>query len=89
MARDDFDNDHFSNLREFYSGTSPIDFTEIPSCWADVFNDGDVDGDDLQIFIDEYTYNDCPCTLDMDGDGDVDDDDMFFFSEDLGRIDCN
>jgi hypothetical protein len=89
ISRDDFDRDGFSNLREFLSETSPIDIAEIPPCWADVFIDGDVDGNDLQIFIDEYTYNDCPCTCDMDGDGDVDADDMFFFCEDLGRIDCD
>ena len=88
IPKDDFDKDGFSNIREFLSDTSPINIAEIPPCWSDVFIDGDVDGVDLGIFIDEYTYNDCPCTCDMDGDGDVDEEDMFFFCEDIGRIDC-
>jgi hypothetical protein len=89
IPRDDFDKDGFCNLREFLSDTSPINIAEIPPCWMDVLIDGDVDSDDLQIFIDEFTYNDCPCTCDMDGDGDVDEDDLLFFSEDFGRIDCD
>ncbi len=85
---DDFDGDGFSNLREFLGGSHPAYSDDIPACWADVFMDGDVDGEDLAIFVEDYLYNDCPCTLDMDGDENVDEKDLLFFSEDLGRTDC-
>jgi len=88
FADEDFDGDGFSNLREYLSGSNALYILDIPSCWSDVFFDGDVDAEDFSIFADDFTYHDCPCTFDMDGDGDVDDMDLLFFGEDYGRIDC-
>jgi hypothetical protein len=88
LPQDDYDGDGFSNLREFLSASSGVDAQVIPGCWADVFLEGDVDGEDLAIFAEEYFYSVCPCTLDMDGDGDIDAWDFTFFCEDYGRTDC-
>ena len=92
MPRDDFDNDRFCNMREWLAGSSPIDSESIPPCWGDVFGDGDVDAEDLAIFIEEYEqyfgYH-CPdCALNVDGDEDLDEWDFVFFCEDFGRTDC-
>jgi hypothetical protein len=89
---DDFDNDGFSNLREYLAGSHPVDTEKIPCCWADVFLDGDVDGEDLAIFTEEFGnffgYY-CPeCTFNMDGDDDIDEWDFLFFCEDYGRTNC-
>lgn len=88
----DFDNDGFSNLREYLCGSHPVDTERIPRCLADLFLDGDVDGKDLVIFTEEYEdyfglY--CPeCTFDMDGDGEITGWDFLFFTEDFGRTNC-
>lgn len=92
MPKDDFDKDGFCNMREWLAGSSPIDSESVPPCWADVFADGDVDAEDLAIFIEEYEqyfgYY-CPdCTLNVDGDDDFDEWDFLFFLEDFGRTDC-
>ncbi len=88
----DFDNDGFSNIREYLAGSHPVDTERIPRCWADLFRDGDVDGKDLAIFTEDYAeyfgYV-CPdCTFDMDGDEDIDEWDFLFFTEDFGRTNC-
>ncbi len=84
----DLDGDGFCNLREFFSGSIPDDQGDIPSCWADVHGDGDVDGEDMAAFMEEFVENNCPCTFDLNVDGVVDDLDLLFFGEDYGRMDC-
>ena len=78
------------SIRSFYDPvkSDAIDSEDIPICWSDVYVDGDVDGEDLSIFIKDFYYNNYPCTFDFDGDGDVDDLDMLFFCEDFSRTDC-
>lgn len=88
MPTDDYDGDGFSNIREFLSDSDAAYNLDIPICWSDVFIDGDVDGDDLSIFEEDYQLNQSPATFDLDGDGDIDDYDLMFFSEDYGRTDC-
>ncbi len=89
-ALDDSDEDGFSNLREWLSKTDPGNDADIPPCIADFDSDDDSDGIDLDVFSNEFGWDDCteadPCMGDMDGDGDVDEIDMFLISEDYGRI---
>ncbi|MBW2107239.1 MAG: hypothetical protein JRI36_01035 [Deltaproteobacteria bacterium] len=84
----DFDNDGFSNAREFLAGSDAADTEKIPCCIADLNTDGDVDGTDLAEFGEDYPFGTCECPSDMDGDGDIDDMDFLFFTEDYGRMDC-
>ena len=84
---EDADQDGYSNLREYLSGSDPWDEQDLPNMIADHDTDNDCDGIDLEIFISEYGINDCntvPCNYDLDLDGDVDDIDLFLFSEDYG-----
>ena len=89
-AFEDRDNDGFSNLREYLSGSDPEIHHDQPSILADPENDNDVDGADLSIFIEEFGRTDCdsapkPCEFDFDTDGDVDVIDLRLFIEDYGR----
>jgi hypothetical protein len=89
-ALEDRDNDGFSNLREYLSGSDPEIYHDQPSILADSENDNDVDGTDLSIFIEELGRTDCdsapePCEFDFDTDGDVDVIDLRLFIEDYGR----
>jgi len=89
-ALEDRDNDGFSNLREYLSGSDPEIYHDQPSILADPENDNDVDGTDLSIFIEEFGRTDCdsalkPCEFDFDTDGDVDVIDLRLFIEDYGR----
>jgi len=89
-AFEDRDNDGFSNLREYLSGSDPEIYHDQPSILADPENDNDVDGADLSIFIEEFGRTDCdsapkPCEFDFDTDGDVDVIDLRLFIEDYGR----
>ena len=89
---DDFDGDGFSNLREFLALSDPILIQNIPLCWSDFSDDGDVDGMELIVVIAEVGRSDCsgpdPCICDLDSNGSVDTLDVLFFSEDFGRTDC-
>ncbi len=63
-------------------------------CSADMgVGDGDVDGLDLQILIDEYQQPDCSqypgCRSDLNGDGRVDGEDLEIFASQFGRDDCD
>ena len=69
-ATSDKDDDGFSNLREYISGTNPENAEEIPAPEFDYDIDGDVDGSDLGEFINE---------------GFFDEQSLLFFSEDFGR----
>jgi hypothetical protein len=89
-ALEDADNDGFSNLREYLSGSDPQSEIDKPSILADPENDNDVDGVDLSFFIEEFGRIDCdtapkPCEFDLDTDGDVDVIDLRLFIEDYGR----
>jgi flagellar hook assembly protein FlgD len=92
LPKDDFDGDGFSNLREFMSDSDGVNVQDIPDCWADIYADGDVDGEDLALFIADFGRDDCSveiqCESDLDYDDDVDDMDLLFFGEDYGRTDC-
>jgi YD repeat-containing protein len=84
----DSDNDGFSNLREYLSGTNPQGNQSMPGILSDFDGDKDVDGTDLSLFIEEFGRNDCvfiPCEFDLDTDGDVDVNDLRLFLEDFGR----
>jgi len=89
---EDFDEDGFSNMREFLAGSDPTDPGSIPPCWADMSSDGDVDGEDLAIFATDFQPLDClgapPCRCDLDLDELVNEMDLHFLSEDYGRVDC-
>jgi len=88
-ALEDFDNDGYSNLREYLSDSDPWEETDIPSMIADTDAENDVDGADLNALAIEYGRTDCspsdPCAFDLNGDGDVDELDLRFFTEDYGR----
>ena len=89
-ALEDADQDGYSNLREYLSGSAPWDDQDLPSLIADVDADNNCDGYDLAMFMLEYGHDDCdavPCDYDADLDGDVDEIDLFLFAEDYGRID--
>lgn len=66
----DADNDGFSNLREYISGTDPENSESIPPFYYDLDCDLDVDGSDLIQFILEGVF---------------DEQSLLFFSEDFGR----
>jgi len=89
-AFDDSDLDRFCNLREFLSQTDPRNDQNIPPIMADFEPDGDTDGFDLTVLINEFGRINCselnPCSCDFDADGDVDTIDLHLFSEDLGRM---
>lgn len=65
---------------------------ETPYCKGDFDRDGDVDGMDLVLFVQDLGWADCyyrgDCEGDMDYDGDVDTDDFVVFAADFGRSDC-
>ena len=89
-AFDDSDLDRFCNLREFLSQTDPRNDQNIPPIMAHFEPDGDTDGFDLTVLINEFGRINCselnPCSCDFDADGDVDTIDLHLFSEDLGRV---
>jgi len=87
-AREDADEDGYSNLREYLSGTSPRDFEDVPPIISDADTDDDSDGRDLSSFAEEFNNEDClseTCVFDLDLDGDVDEIDLMLFSEDFGH----
>ena len=57
---------------------------------ADFNHDGDVDGSDLTLFVDEFFRDDCSaensCNCDLDGDSDVDENDLSIFATQFGRV---
>ena len=86
----DFDNDGFSNLREFLSGSDPWNDGDRPGIIADFATDNVVDGSALSTLLGEFGRSDCltgeACRCDVNGDGVVDETDLFVFSEDYGRV---
>jgi hypothetical protein len=88
----DKDDDGFSNLREFVSQSNPSDENDLPNCISDYDQDGDVDGYDLSMLIEELGRSDCtpedPCTCDKYVDGSVNEIEFLFFREDFGRDEC-
>ena len=89
-AREDADEDGYSNLREYVSGTDARDDQDIPPIIADDDADSDVDGYNLAMLLAEFGRDDCgtvACDYDLDSDGIVGEIDLFLFSEDYGRID--
>jgi hypothetical protein len=91
-ALSDKDDDGFSNLREFVSQSNPSDENDLPNCISDYDQDGDVDGYDLSMLIEELGRSDCtpedPCTCDKYVDGSVNEIEFLFFREDFGRDEC-
>ena len=47
----DKDNDGFSNLREYISGSNPESVEDLPALQYDYQSDGDVDGSDIGEFV--------------------------------------
>jgi len=64
----------------------------VSECEGDFEPDGDVDDQDLTVFVDDFGRTDCtsgpPCEGDLDGDGDCDGSDLATFEVDFGRTDC-
>jgi len=61
-------------------------------CEGDFDRDGDVDGKDMAVFIEDFNRTDChdsgDCEGDFNYDGSVKDDDIMVFAPDYGRQDC-
>jgi hypothetical protein len=61
-------------------------------CTADLEPDGDVDGYDLYLLINDYGRTNCdedpPCLGDINGDLEVSGDDLILLADELGRTDC-
>ena len=64
----------------------------VDRCQGDFNSDGDVDGEDLAMFVSNYGKTDCTepstCQGNYDGDSDVDKDDVSVFIKDFGKITC-
>jgi len=68
----------------------------LADCAGDFDRDGDIDGSDLVVFIEDFGRTDCgtvpPCEADIHPpgfpDGDVDESDLAVFAADFGRTDC-
>ena len=79
----DSDGDGISDGDEIVNGTDPN------SQAGDYDADGDFDGVDIYMFIDEYGRTDCsavsPCVGNFDGDNDVDQDDLELFTTHFGQ----
>jgi hypothetical protein len=65
-----------------------------PPCPADLDNDGDVDGSDIDSFLEDWPRTDCceaevdPCKADLDGSCSVDASDLAAFCLEFGRENC-
>jgi hypothetical protein len=61
-------------------------------CDGDFGPDGDIDGQDLLVFMADFNRTDCVaaggCAGDFDFDGDVDSDDLEAFAANFGKPDC-
>ncbi len=61
-----------------------------PKCYGDCDGDGDVDGSDLALFMEDLLTNNLegPCSADFNEDGLVNEEDSARFATCLGRTDC-
>ena len=61
-----------------------------PKCYGDCDGDGDVDGSDLALFMEDFLANNLegPCSADFNEDGLVNEEDSARFATCLGRTDC-
>ncbi len=88
-AFSDWDNDGYSNLREYISATDPNSGLSRPSgLIADLDGDEDVDGLDVWKLAGSFEQEVCPgdsCVGDLDGDGVVNTRDMRLFLEEFGK----
>lgn len=88
-AFDDNDNDGYSNIREYLSGSSPEDMFSLPDMIGDFDDDGDTDAQDLLEMIRKlWTARSLSSGFspsDFNKDGVVDFFDLRIFSEDYGR----
>ncbi|MHC4215234.1 MAG: binary toxin-like calcium binding domain-containing protein, partial [Planctomycetota bacterium] len=70
---------------------SNIGHAQAP-CEGDFTCNGNVDGMDLAVFVEDFGRTDCTggpsCEGDFDNDSDVDKDDLLLLAEDLGKTDC-
>ncbi len=81
------------NARGRQTGWTSLGFAETkPCCSADIDTDGDVDGLDLQILMQEYPQDFCllrpGCRGDLNNDTRVDEEDLKIFVLQFGRNDC-
>jgi hypothetical protein len=87
---------HLYDAPYTYAVFTKVHDPETP-CKGDLDNDGDVDLDDWNLFLEDWGRTDCPrppldpdppCKGDLNWDGEVDEKDLVLFINDWERTDC-